>query len=117
MTERDFQQQIIDYARLRGWKVHHDLPSQRANGRWSTHTQGDQGFPDLVLVRGERPARIVSGIIVPRPPRIVFAELKTQNGKVRPEQQEWLDTIGEDAEVTKWVWRPKDFDLARTVLE
>lgn len=64
-TEVQFQQAVIDYARLMGWKVYHTHDSSRS----------ESGFPDLVLARKGR---------------IVFAELKTQNGRVKAEQQEWL---------------------------
>jgi len=63
-------------------------------------TQSFRWFPDLVLVR---------------PPEIVFAELKTETGRVSVEQQAWLADLehvaqhfGDDFDV--YLWRPSDWD-------
>lgn len=48
--------------------------------------------------------------------RILFRELKTQRGKVTPEQQEWLRALafaGADADV----WRPEDLLSGRIAHE
>ena len=67
LSEGEWQQQIIDYAELRGWMVFHDTDS-RKNRR---------GFPDLVLIR---------------PPDVIFLECKTEakRSKPSPEQAEWI---------------------------
>jgi len=86
MTEAQFQQAVVDLARLRGWLVFHVHDSRRGLGA---------GFPDLVLVHqatGE----------------LLFVELKTTSGRVSTAQQEWLDALqlgGHDARV----WRPAHF--------
>ena len=95
MSERVLKNTIVTYARGYGWLVHHDLPSQRANGSWATVTQGDSGFPDLVLVH------------VGSNPQIIYAELKTQRGKLTTAQQQWLDAL-QAAGQTAVVWRPSD---------
>jgi hypothetical protein len=100
MSERVLKNTIVTYARGYGWLVHHDLPSQRANGSWATVTQGDSGYPDLVLVHpGSTMARMN--------PQIIYAELKTQRGKLTTGQQQWLDAL-QAAGQTAVVWRPSD---------
>ena len=100
MSERVLKNTIVTYARGYGWLVHHDLPSQRANGSWATVTQGDSGFPDLVLVHpGNTAARLQA--------QVIYAELKTQRGKLTAGQQGWLDAL-QAAGQTAVVWRPSD---------
>ena len=100
MSERVLKNTIVTYARGYGWLVHHDLPSQRANGSWATATQGDSGYPDLVLVHpGNTAARLQA--------QIIYAELKTQRGKLTAGQQQWLDAL-QAAGQTAVVWRPSD---------
>ena len=100
MSERDLKNTIVNYARRHGWLVHHDLPSQRANGSWATAVQGDSGFPDLVLVHpGNADERV--------PAQIIYAELKTQRGTLTAGQQQWLDALTAAGQ-TAVVWRPAD---------
>lgn len=87
VTEAEFTNSVIALAQLRGWKVAHFRPARTIRG-WRTAVQGDIGFPDLVLAR--------NGVVI-------FAELKTDKGKIRPEQEEWHQQIG-----TVYVWRPGD---------
>ena len=108
MSERDLKNQIVAFARSYGWLVHHDLPSQRANGTWATATQGDSGFPDLVLVHPGNPAKRL-------PAQIIYAELKTQRGKLTAGQQQWLDAL-QAAGQTALVWRPSDLQEVLTKL-
>lgn len=83
---------MIDLARTLGYRVAHFRPARTKgkDGRdqWRTPVAADgKGFPDLVLVgRG----------------RVIYAELKSSTGKVRPEQQVWLDALtaaGQEAHV------------------
>lgn len=102
LTEAHFQTQVVQLATLYGWRGYHTHDSRRSQ----------PGFPDLVLVRG---------------PELIFAELKTDTGRVRPEQAEWLAALRqvrdavEDAvldrvlrtevpSVDVYLWRPADFD-------
>lgn len=100
-SEAAFQQQVIQLAGFYSWRVYHTHDSRRSQ----------KGFPDLVLVRGAE---------------LIFAELKTDKGRVRPEQQEWiqaLQAVSEElvldleqldhvsaASVDVYLWRPRDFD-------
>jgi hypothetical protein len=98
MTERQWQQLVIDFARLTGWRVAHFRPAMVRSGRWATPMQGDVGFPDLILARNGE---------------VVAAELKVK-GKVTPEQQAWIDELGGD--VRACVWRPQDWPTVQLVL-
>ena len=81
-TEEQFLQRVIHLAHALGWKVAHFRPVriQRANGSvyYETPVAADgKGFPDLVMVRD----------------RVLFVELKRENGKLDPAQEEWRDAI------------------------
>lgn len=80
MTERQFQDAVIELAKLRGWRVYHVPDSRRCEAGW----------PDLALWR---------------PPRFLLAELKTDKGKVRPIQQQTIDELRECG-LEVYLWRP-----------
>lgn len=83
MTEKDLQTAVTAIADLYGWLSFHDHDSRRNRA----------GFPDLVLLH-------------PLTGRLLFRELKTEKGRVRPEQQGWLDALilgNHDAAI----WRPR----------
>ncbi len=106
VTEAEFQQQVLDLAKLRGWLRAHFRPGRTKSG-WRTAVSGDgAGFPDLVLVR---------------PPRLVFAELKRNGGKVSHDQLVWLTELGRcqvpNGTVETHLWRPSDWDSIVRVLE
>lgn len=92
-TETTFQDAVIDLAKLYGWKLAHFRPG-RTNKGWRTPMQGDTGFPDLVLARDSE---------------LVFAELKSDTGKLSPEQGAWRVAL-QSAGAEHRVWRPKDWD-------
>jgi VRR-NUC domain len=93
--EASFQSVVVEVARLAGWKVAHFRAARTAKG-WRTPVTADGAvWPDLVLVR---------------PPRIAFAELKSDGGKLRPSQSEWLDVLRLLPQVETYLWRPKDWD-------
>ena len=98
ITERDFQATVVEMARALDWSVHGVLEQERYAKRLS------KGFPDLVLAR--------FGLLA----RVIFCELKTQKGRVSPEQRAWLDLLTEcDQEV--YLWRPSDMDEIERVLK
>lgn len=125
MTEQRFQDQVTNLATYYGWRWFHapdNLPRKTRGGRVRLQ-RTVPGFPDLVLVRGAE---------------LIFAELKTDTGRVRPEQREWIhdlqnvstavsfardvalqqpdDKLPESVRVDRgvavdvYVWRPRDFD-------
>ena len=68
VTEVEFQQAVVELARLCGWKVYHTYDSRRSA----------PGFPDLVLARQNV---------------LLFWELKVSKGRATPAQREWLDAL------------------------
>jgi hypothetical protein len=74
-SEREYQDKIVEYARLMGWLINHQLPALRADGRWRTAVQGHRGFLDLTLVR---------------PPRLVVLEIKAELGRLTSYERRWL---------------------------
>lgn len=94
MTEATLQQHVQRLATALGWWWWHapdNRPTRARSGR--SYVQAVRpGWPDLVLVRGTR---------------ILYRELKTQHGRVRPEQREVHDILtAAGADVA--VWRPGD---------
>jgi len=93
LTEAEFLRQVIDLARLLGWRTAHFRPAWSGRG-WRTPVQGDgQGFPDLILVRRER---------------LIAAELKREiGGVVSSDQLTWLAAF-DAAGLETAIWRPSD---------
>ena len=85
MTEAELQQTILDAAELSGWLAFHDNDSRR----------NVPGFPDLVLVK---------------PPRVVLLELKSEVGRIRPEQHVWMDALSRCDTVASAIVRPEHLD-------
>lgn len=93
ITERDFLRWAIDLAKFTGWRVAHFRPAMTAKGGWITRMDGHYGFPDLVLVR---------------PPRIIFAELKRKKGgATTPDQDIWLTQLGLVPGLEVYLWTPE----------
>lgn len=92
MTEAQFQQRILDYCALRRLRVFHSGDSRR---------DSCAGFPDLVIVGRNG---------------VVFAELKTQVGRVRRDQADWLEDLAAAGGRTA-VWRPADWNDIVLVLD
>ena len=94
ITEKDFQATVIALARKDGWIVGFTHDSRKS----------EPGEPDLRMVR---------------PPRVIFAELKTVKGKLSkgrwnksgrwlPGQDEWGEALSECPWVEYYLWRPTD---------
>jgi len=82
VTEEELLQSVRELAHGLGWLTYHTRMSKRS----------DPGWPDLVLVRGDR---------------VAYRELKNATGKVTDEQQVWLDALAA-AGADTGVWRPVD---------
>lgn len=91
IAEKDFQKQVLQIAKLYRWHAYHPALS-----KWS-----ERGWPDLALVR---------------PPRLVFAELKSEQGKVIEHQERWLALLGACPQVETYLWRPSDLERVAEVL-
>ena len=91
-TEAEFQQAVVHLAETCGWRVMHVRPSTVRDGRWATATS-IPGWPDLTLLGHGR---------------AIFVELKSETGRVSPEQRRVIDELraaGLDARVG----RPRDW--------
>lgn len=90
INEQQWQAQVVELAHLLRWdRVYHTHDSRRS----------ESGFPDLVLVRE----------------RVIFAELKTERGRLSAEQERWLTALS-NAGQEVYVWRPHDLDLIAETL-
>lgn len=76
MTEAQLAANIAATATRLGWLRYHTHDSRRS----------PSGFPDEVLARG---------------PRIIFAELKRQRGKLSTTQQAWRDRLELNADAVE----------------
>lgn len=97
--ESAFQAAVIELAQMLGWKVAHFRAARTKDG-WRTPVAADgAGWLDLVLVRE----------------RVIFAECKTERGKLGVEQEVWLVTL-QEADAEAYVWRPSDWDEIEAIL-
>lgn len=89
-TEEAFQLQVLRLAWAKGWMAFHCRIAIGSNAGW----------PDLVLLRGDR---------------LLFRELKREDGRLTDKQAEWLEALhkaGADAKV----WKPSDWnDVEQTL--
>lgn len=91
LTEKQWQQRVVGFARLHRWRTFHALDS-----RGST-----PGWPDLAMVRRGR---------------FVLAELKTATGRVSPAQQDWLTDLAACPGAEVHLWRPSDWPRVQETL-
>ena len=82
ISERDWQKRVTKWAKDLGWTVQTTYFSPYSS----------RGILDLSMCR---------------PPRFILAELKTDRGKLRPEQREWIDLVGKCG-IEVFVWKPSD---------
>lgn len=99
MSEAEFMAQVIAFAKMHGWAVVHFRPAMTKRG-WRTPVEGDaKGFVDLVLVKR----------------RVIFAEVKADDGHLSAEQQEWAKRL-EVAGQPVVIWRPRDWNAVQSEL-
>lgn len=93
ITETQLREQIRDLCRNLGYKFYF---------AWmSIHSP--RGMPDLILCR---------------PPRLIFAELKTEKGQLSEYQKEWVELLGEcGGNVECYVWRPGDIEEIARIMQ
>lgn len=87
MTEAQLFESVRAHLNAFGWLWVHHYDSRRSN----------EGFPDICAVR------LAEG----RVPRLLFAELKRQNGVVSDTQWQWLQSLKVVGAET-YLWRPSD---------
>lgn len=90
-SERELLETIRELAAAFGWRYYHTHDSRRSPA----------GFPDVVLVR---------------PPRLIFAELKAAGGRATTEQTAWLADLAGCAAAEVYVWRPSMLDYITACL-
>jgi hypothetical protein len=91
LTEKKFQQMVLDLAKLHKWKCYHTHDSRHSAA----------GYPDLCLCR---------------PPKLLFAELKSDKGELTTEQANWIYLLEQVPGISVYVWRPGDWDSIVKVL-
>jgi len=104
ISERDFQQQLIDLAHIYGYRVAHFRPARTEKG-WRTPVSADgKGFPDLIMVN-------------PHQKRLIAIECKANGKKPTPEQEEWLEVFDYVPGCESYILRPSDFDEVQEILK
>jgi len=91
ITEREFQEQIRDLAKMFGWSYYHPFLS-----KWS-----ERGWPDVCLLR---------------PPRMILAELKSDKGKLSVYQARWLWELRKVGTIEVYIWRPRMIEHIAEIL-
>lgn len=91
ITEKELEARVKQLAKLGGWEYYHTHNS----------THSTKGFPDCAMLKGQR---------------LVFAELKRENGVVTPDQQKWLDMLAFIPSIEVYIWRPGDAEEMEKVL-
>lgn len=96
ITEKQFESQVKHLAKLYHWLYYHTWRS----------VHSPTGFPDCVMVRDGT---------------VVFAELKSDKGKLSEHQEEWIAALNKVSSVSLgvqvYVWRPSDWDKIMEVLK
>lgn len=83
MSEKELLDNVRQAAKQFGWLAYHTHRSDRS----------EPGFPDLVLVKGTH---------------LLVAELKREDGRTTPAQDEWLNAFrGVTHRPDAVVWRPR----------
>ncbi len=102
ISEAEWQEQFTQLARLLGWRWMHVRRSLGRGRKWVTATNVD-GWPDLTLWH-------------PTQQRVMFVELKSETGRLRPDQETVLRSLiaaGQEVHVL----RPSDLERAKSLLE
>jgi len=93
-SEKLFMDKVMQIAKMNSWMIHHPTPHQVRPGVFRSD---GAGVPDLMLVsttgRG-----------------IIWAELKTETGKLSPLQRMWGQSIKANGG-EYYVWRPNQIEL------
>ena len=96
ISEKQFQQQIVDLARMQGWKVH---------AVWNSR-HSPAGWPDLFMIR--------NGVVL-------AWEVKREDGRANPTeaQRAWLHELRQIPGMRWWnamVVRPSSWDFIVSIL-
>jgi hypothetical protein len=99
-SEWQFQNFVIARAINNGWSYYH-APDNKPDKNGRVQSGIVKGFPDLVLVKGAV---------------LVFVELKTETGRISPEQTVWLARLAATGCETH-IWRPSQWKEVNDYLE
>jgi hypothetical protein len=105
VSEAAFQTGVIRLARSLNYEIYHHTTAGGKCRQCGTRSSGgrivtSKGFPDLVIARTD-------------PPRLIYAELKSQKGRIAPEQREWQERLEANGQEF-YIWRPSDWpDIER----
>jgi len=91
VTEAELDSAIRKLCELYRFRRYHTYRSRRSPA----------GFPDLVLVK---------------PPRVLFVELKSDDGRTTREQDAWLDDLSRCPGIERYLWKPQDLERAAAIL-
>jgi hypothetical protein len=102
-SESEFQAKVIQAAHLFGYRVAHFRPALTKRG-WRTAVSADgEGYFDLTLAN-------------PIQCRVIYAECKSETGKLSPKQKEWADVMLKAGQEV-YCWRPSQFDEVAKILQ
>jgi hypothetical protein len=101
MLEKYFAEQVEHLLNLYGWRWTHFEPAIRQSGGWATALRGMKGLPDYVAVRDGA---------------LVFAEIKSDRGKLTPDQAEWITRLQGVQTVRTEIWYPEDLPEIKQIL-
>jgi hypothetical protein len=107
-NESEFLAMVTELAVIYGWRWAHFRVARTEHG-WRTPVSGPlgKGWPDLVLTRE-------------RDGRMIYAELKTDTGRLTDDQSAVLGYLMGVARLHGWlqvhIWRPRDFDEIQAAL-
>jgi hypothetical protein len=85
LSEERWQAMVLELAGYYRWRHFHPYDMRRSEAGW----------PDLTLVR---------------PPELIFAELKSDTGRLSRAQREWGELLTAVPGVDYYVWRPRQWN-------
>jgi len=91
VTESQLREQIRDICKLTGWKMYFTFNSMHS----------PKGMTDLILCR---------------PPRVIFAELKREDTDLKPDQEAWRDLLTACPGVEWYLWIPSQIEEIVSIL-
>ncbi len=108
VTEAQFQTRLILHARALNYEIYHHTTAGGKCRQCGARVTGgrivtSKGWPDLVIARAD-------------PPRMIIAELKSQTGRMRPDQHKWRRILEANG-AEYFLWRPSDWEDITRILE
>ena len=105
VSEKALESYVKELAELYGWSYYHQVTGVICPSchKPTFSKREGPGFPDLVLAHPNG--------------RLIFAELKSQKGKLREGQPEWLALLNTGRGREVYLWRPSDMDTIALILQ